>query len=168
MSQANSPFSAFKLRVNINASIEKAYQAWSTRAGLESWFLRQAIFKDAEGKDRGSDMPIQENDNYTWRWHGYPDDIAEKGKVLKANGKNLFSFTFSMGCPVTISIYTELDQTIVELVESNLPTDEETIKKHYVGDSRGWIFYLANLKSILEGGLDLRNKNEKIMNVITA
>jgi uncharacterized protein YndB with AHSA1/START domain len=168
MPQQNSPFSAFKLRVNINTTIERAYQAWATRAGIESWFLRQAIFKDASGKDRTGDMPIQESDSYTWRWHGYPDDVAEKGKVLKANGKNLFSFTFSMGCPVTVSIYTELDQTIVELVESNLPTDEETIKKHYVGDSRGWIFYLANLKSILEGGLDLRNKNDKIMNVITA
>jgi uncharacterized protein YndB with AHSA1/START domain len=168
MSQQNSPFSAFKLRVNINTSIENAYKAWASRAGLESWFLRQALFKDAAGKERIGETPVQENDSYTWRWHGYPDDISEKGKVLKANGKNLFSFTFSMGCPVTVSIYTELDQTIVELVESNLPTDEETIKKHFVGDSRGWIFYLANLKSVLEGGLDLRNKNDKIMNVITS
>lgn len=168
MPDQHSPFSAFKLRVNVNTSIEKAYQAWATRAGIESWFLRKALFTDEAGKQRSGIDPIKENDSYTWLWHGYPDDVAEKGKVLKANGKNLFSFTFSMGCPVTISIYTELDQTIIELVESNLPTDEETIKKHYVGDSRGWIFYLANLKSVLEGGLDLRNKNDKILNVITA
>ena len=168
MAQLPSPFSAFKLRVNINTTIEKAYNAWATRAGIESWFLRQANFKDGSGKERKGNDAIQENDSYVWLWHGYPDDVAEKGKVLKANGKNLFSFTFSMDCPVTISIYTELDQTIVELTESNLPTDEETIKKHYVGDSRGWIFYLANLKSVLEGGLDLRNKNDKILNVITA
>jgi uncharacterized protein YndB with AHSA1/START domain len=168
MSQQNSPFSAFKLRVNIKTGIEKAYQAWTTRAGLESWFLRQAIFTDENGKERKGDAAILEHDSYTWRWHGYTDDVAEKGTVLKANGKNLFSFTFSMGCPVTISIYTEQDETIVELTESDLPTDEETIKKHYVGDSRGWIFYLANLKSVLEGGLDLRNKNDKLLNVITA
>lgn len=168
MSQQTSPYSSFKLRVNINTSIENAYKAWATRAGIESWFLRKAIFKDGSGNDRSGDMPINENDTYTWLWHGYPDELDEKGKVLKANGKNLFSFTFSMGCPVTISFYTEQDQTIVELVESNLPTDEETVRKHFVGDSRGWIFYLANLKSVLEGGLDLRNKNEKILNVITA
>lgn len=29
-------------------------------------------------------------------------------------------------------------------------------------------FYLANLKSVLEGGLDLRNKNVNIPNVISA
>jgi hypothetical protein len=168
MADQNAVFSMFKLRVNINAGIDKAYQAWATRDGLESFFLRQAIFKDEKGIERQGDAPLQEGDTYLWRWHGYPDDVAEKGKVLKANGKNLFSFTFSLGCPVTISIYTEQDQTIVELVESNLPTDEDTIKKHYVGDSRGWIFYLANLKSVLEGGLDLRNKNDKILNVITA
>ena len=168
MPQQTSPFSAFKLRVNINTTIEKAYAAWTSRAGIESWFLRQAIFTDGSGKERKANDAIQETDSYVWRWHGYPDEVAEKGKVLKANGKNILSFTFSMDCPVTISIYTELDQTIVELTESNLPTDEETIKKHYVGDSRGWIFYLANLKSILEGGLDLRNKNDKIQNVITA
>lgn len=168
MSQQTSPFSAFKLRVNIATSVEKAYAAWATRAGIESWFLRQALFTDQAGKERKANEAILENDTYVWRWHGYPDEVAEKGKVLKSNGRNLFSFTFSMGCPVTISIYTEQDQTIVELTESDLPTDEDTIKKHYVGDSRGWIFYLANLKSVLEGGLDLRNKNEKILNVITA
>lgn len=168
MSQTTSPYSAFKLRVNIKTTIENAYKAWSTRAGIESWFLRQATFKNGSGKDRTGEMPVEEGDTYTWLWFGYPDEVAETGKVLKANGKNLFSFTFSMGCPVTISIYTEQDETIVELMESNLPTDEETIRKHYVGDSRGWIFYLANLKSVLEGGLDLRNKNDKILNVITA
>jgi hypothetical protein len=47
-------------------------------------------------------MPVQEGDSYTWRWHGYPDDVTQSGKVLKANGKNLFSFSFSLGCPVTV------------------------------------------------------------------
>jgi hypothetical protein len=73
-----------------------------------------------------------------------------------------------MGCPVTISIYPESDETIVELVESDLPTDQETILKHFVGDSKGWIFYMVNLKSILEGGLDLRNKKTELTNVITS
>ena len=111
---------------------------------------------------------VQEGDQYEWYWHGYPDSVLERGKVLSANGKDQFSFTFSLGCPVNISIYTEHGETIVQLVESNLPTDEETMLKHYVGDSKGWIFYLANLKSVLEGGLDLRNKRMELTDVITA
>jgi uncharacterized protein YndB with AHSA1/START domain len=102
MSAKTSPFSEFKLRVNINTSIENAYKAWTSRAGLESWFLRQAIFIGHNGNERTGDMPVQEGDSYTWRWHGYPDDVTQSGKVLKANGKNLFSFSFSLGCPVTV------------------------------------------------------------------
>lgn len=30
----------------------------------------------------------------------------------------------------------------------------------------GWTFYLTNLKSILEGGFNLRNKNNKLGDVV--
>jgi hypothetical protein len=163
-----SGYDQFKLRVNINCSIEDAYKAWATSAGLESWFLRKATFEDQNGIIRKPDELIHENDKYTMLWYGYMDDVAEKGKVLKANGKDLFSFTFSLACPVTIRIFQEHDETIIELSETNLPEDEETRLKHFVGDSRGWIFYLTNLKSVLEGGLDLRNKRLEISDVITA
>jgi hypothetical protein len=59
-------------------------------------------------------------------------------------------------------------ELIVQLVESGVPLDDDTAMKHFVGDSRGWIFYLANLKPVLEGGLDLRNKRMELTNVITA
>jgi uncharacterized protein YndB with AHSA1/START domain len=161
-------WSEFKLRVNINAPVNKVYSAWTSSAGLMSWFLRKAIFHSANGTMRKADEPVVAGDQYEWYWHGYPDSVVEKGKIVSANEKDKFVFTFSLGCPVTISIYTQCDETIVELVESNLPTDEETMRKHYVGDSKGWIFYLANLKSVLEGGLDLRNKKEELTNVITS
>lgn len=163
-----SGFDEFKLCVNINTTIEKVYKAWATSAGLESWFLRKAVFQDNNGNNRSATEMIQENDNYTMLWYGYPDIVAERGKVLKANGENVFSFTFSMGCSVSIRIFSEHNETIVELIESNLPTDEETKMKHYVGDIKGWTFYLANLKSVLEGGLDLRNKRVELVDVITA
>ena len=38
----------------------------------------------------------------------------------------------------------------------------------YIGCGEGWTFYLANLKSMLEGGIDLRNKNDKIKGVINS
>ena len=158
----------FKLRVNINAPVEKAYKAWATQEGLESFFLRSAVFTGGNGKTKKSSSFAEAGDTYDWYWWGYPDSVVEKGKVLAANEKDKFSFTFSLGCPVSISIYRESDETIVELIESNLPADEETALKHYVGDSRGWIFYLANLKSVLEGGLDLRNRKLEIENVITS
>ena len=145
-------WSEFRLRVNIRVPIQKAYAAWSSPAGLESWFLRKAILKD---------------DHYEWYWFGYSDDVVERGTITAANGSNHFAFTFSLGCQVSISLYTEHEETIVELVESGLPDDEAGVK-HFVDDSKGWIFYLTNLKSVLEGGLDLRNRKVELTNVITA
>lgn len=161
-------WSKFRLRVNVKSDVKTAYKAWSSPQALESWFLRKAVFRDANGAVKDGASVIAEGDTYEWYWHGYPDSVVEKGKVLKANGENHFSFTFSMDCPVTVSIYEEAGETIVELVESDLPTDSETALKYFVGDSRGWIFYMANLKSILEGGLDLRNKKMELTNVITS
>lgn len=161
-------FSKFKLRVNINAPIEQVFDRWATPAGLESWFLRNAKFYNNEGQEVDKNSHLKEGSTYEWYWHGYSDAVVEKGKVLKVENGNHFAFTFSLECKVTISIYAEEGETICELVESDLPVDEETIKRHYAGDSRGWVFYLANLKSILEGGLDLRNKKEEIRDVITA
>ena len=164
----NTNWSSFTLRVNISKSIHEIYNCWATREGLESWFLREAIFKDAGGKQRQKKSAAQNGDGYEWRWHGYPDDVTEKGTVIEANGTDKFIFTFSLDCPVAIRIYPEADETIVELIESGLPTDDKTKAGHFVSDSRGWIFYLTNLKSVLEGGLDLRNKKIEIRNVITA
>lgn len=159
-------FTEFKIRVNVRTSIENAYRAWATPAGVSSWFLR-IMYTDKNGNTRTGEDLAQEGDDYTLSLISKPETVILRGKVLKANGKDMFSFSFSKGCPVTISIYTEQDETIVQLIESHLPTDEETIRRHFVGDTRGWIFYLTNLKSVLEGGLDLRNKNGAITNVIT-
>jgi len=159
-------FSQFKLRVSVKTPIENAYRAWASPAGLGSWFIGIMEFKGPNGETRTGEDLAQAGDEYTCYSRKDPANIVIKGKVLKANGRDLFSFTFSKECPVTISIYTDHSETIVELIESNLPTDEETMRRHYVGDSKGWIFYLTNLKSVLEGGLDLRNKNADITNVI--
>ena len=161
-----SKFTEFKLRVNVKTTIGNAYRAWACPAGMSSWFFRMT-YTGQDGHVRGGEELAQEGDDYALALNTKPDMVIIRGKVLKANGKDLFSFTFSKGVPVTVSIYTEQDETIVQLVESHLPTDEETIRKHFVGDTKGWIFYLTNLKSILEGGLDLRNKNAALTNVIT-
>ncbi|HVU55936.1 MAG TPA: SRPBCC domain-containing protein [Puia sp.] len=163
----------FKLRIGIDAPLATIYKAWSTPGGLESWFLRKALLTPSDQAPSGQpphrapDDPIQPGDHYEWYWHGHPDTVAHKGTILRANGKDLFQFSFSLDCPVTVSLYRECDETIVELRESEFPAGEKAMK-HYVEDSKGWIFYLANLKSILEGGLDLRNRKVELTNVINS
>jgi hypothetical protein len=50
-----------------------------------------------------------------------------------------------------------------------MPMDNESGQRYFfIECGKGWTFYMTNLKSILEGGIDLRNKNERKQNVINA
>ena len=161
-------WSQFTTRVPVNASIEKLYDAWSTRHGIEHWFLRMSEYRDPDLALREDDEPVMPGDTYAWRWHGWPDEVEERGTILDCNGKDYFKFTFGDAGVCTVTIKKENGQTIVELVQTDIPTDEKGMHYWHMGCKSGWTFYLANLKSLMEGGIDLRNKNETLKNVINS
>jgi uncharacterized protein YndB with AHSA1/START domain len=161
-------WSKFSTRINVNADIEDIYAAWTTRTGLERWFLRLAEFTKPDNTVRGDRDGIAKGDNYRWLWHGYDDSVVEKGTILDANGKDFIRFTFAGSCIATVTIMKEMSETIVELEQQNIPLDETARVNYHLGCMAGWTFYMANLKSILEGGIDLRNRNENIHKVLNA
>jgi len=162
-------WSKFSQKIYISAPIEKVYAAWTTRAGLESWFLRKAEFTMPDGMVRADNSPVQKDDTYAWLWHGHPDTTTEYGVVNEANGKDRFQFVFGKAGVVTVSLkQVENNLTEMILTQDNIPTDEQSKYDYHVGCSTGWSFYEGNIKSVLEGGLDLRNKDPKLTNVINS
>jgi uncharacterized protein YndB with AHSA1/START domain len=159
-------WSKFSLRIPIGANAASIYNALATQDGIESWFLASAEFTSRRGEPRGRHVPVEAGDAYLWKWYGFPGGSPESGEVLAADGHTRVRFTFSADCIVTISVTRENGETLVELVQENIPQDENL--GVYLGCSTGWLFYLTNLKSRLEGGIDLRNKNENIGGVINA
>lgn len=157
----------FTKRITIKTDINKLYDAWSTKEGIESWFLRESVFS-RNGNDLLPGQQIKKEDTYKWLWHGYGDDVAEYCRILEANGKDMLQFTFTGNCIVTVKIYREDQEIIAELTQENIPEDHNPKTNLYVGCGEGWTFYLANLKSVLEGGLDLRNKNVDRKHVINS
>lgn len=158
----------FTKRIPIKADTQKIYDSWASQAGLEKWFLRKAEFK-SNGKDvKPKDSPIQKGDTFEWFWYGYPNSVAERNSIIEANGKDFLQFRFSGECLVSVYIKQEEGESVVELTQENIPLDENPVTNMYIGCGVGWTFYLANLKSILEGGIDLRNKNVKLSNVISS
>ncbi len=150
----------FIKRIPIKAPPKAIYDAWATQQGLESWFLRLAQFTKADGTIRPKNIHIGAGDKYKWRWFGYDDTATEEQTILAANGWDHLQFGFSGGCIVTVSI--------CELVQ-DMPMEDESEQQHfYIECGKGWTFYMANLKSVLEGGLDLRNKNAALKQVINA
>jgi uncharacterized protein YndB with AHSA1/START domain len=161
-------WSRFTVRININAPIDKLFTAWTTRAGMEHWFLRQCAFSKPGDEMRKNDEPVEKGDTYNWLWHGYPDDASEVGTILEINGKDQLKFSFGKAGNCTVRIYQEQGETIVELVQDEIPTDDEGMKNYHCGCTKGWTFYLANMKSLFEGGIDLRNKNLELKRVVNS
>ncbi len=161
-------WSTFTKRISIKTDAKSIYDSWATQQGLEEWFLRLAAFVKPDGTPREAHTNVQAGDTYTWLWFGYGDETVEYGKVLQANGTDSFQFTFSGGCIVNVHVKEEHDETVCVLTQSNIPLTEEGKVNYHLGCMQGWTFYLANLKSYLEGGIDLRNKNDQLHDVINA
>jgi len=151
-------WSSFKIAGDYNTDIRSLYEAWATTAGIEKWFLRKANFYTVPRRTRAPHEFVMNEDTYEWYWHGFGDDAVEKGCILEANGTDKIRFTFSAGSIVTVNICSRNGVSIVELTQTNIPEEADLTKNLYVQCQLGWTFYLANLKSVIEGGIDLRNK----------
>ena len=84
------------------------------------------------------------------------------------NKKDFIQFSFGKAGNCSITIKQEEGETIVELIQDHIPTDEQGMHYWHLGCKTGWTFYLANLKSLCEGGIDLRNRNVHVKNVVNS
>jgi len=158
----NSKWASFKVAGDYNTDIRTLYEAWATTRGLEKWFLRKANFYTVPRRTREPEEFILKEDTYEWYWHGYGDDTFEKGEILEANGTDLVKFTFSGGSIVTVEMSSRNGISLIELTQENIPEESDPSKNLFVQCQVGWTFYMANLKSVFEGGIDLRNKKLEV------
>jgi hypothetical protein len=152
----------FEVQLPVRAGMQQLYDAWTTRSGIEKWFLRSSVFISPEGKQRHADERAGQGDTYTWMWHGYDDKVKEQRTILQANGKDFLQFEFSGDCLVTVKLKEEKDYVRVMLTQERIPADDNPATNLFVGCQIGWSFYMVNLKSIMEGGIDLRTKDINI------
>lgn len=155
----NFDWTQFTIKIAIKAKLEDIYNAWSNASEIEKWFLSHAEFKDENEVSLGKTQNTLKGDQYKWIWYLY-DDI-EHGRIIEANGKDHFEFSFAGNCTVEIKLRAEFEYTVVELTQKHIPTDDNSKRNIRLGCHNGWSFYLLNLKSVYEGGLDLRNKDNR-------
>src|SRR5471030_1340910 len=155
-------WNSFKVVGDYNTDIRSLYESWATTAGLEKWFLRKADFFTIPRRLREPEEFILKEDVYEWYWYGWGDDSSEKGQILEANGTDLIKFTFAKDCIVTVEISSRNGVSLVELTQENIPLENDPAKNLFVQCQTGWLFYMTNLKSLIEGGVDLRNKKLEV------
>jgi uncharacterized protein YndB with AHSA1/START domain len=156
----------FSVAINIKAPVHVLYKAWTTQKGIEEWFLRLSEYSRANGTILMPHEEIKPGDEYKWLWHGWPDETVENGKIIEANGVDKLKFSFGKAgiCSVAIQPYKE--EYIVQLKQEEIPDTEEGRHNWHVGCKTGWTFYLANMKSVLEGGIDLRNRDVNMQELL--
>lgn len=156
-------WTSFTKKIAIKASIDEIYNAWTTSGELERWFFEKADFYHS-GELLDPNTNAVPDSSYEWLWYLYGDPM--KGRMTQANGKDFLQFTFEGECLVDIKLSKDQGYTVIELKHHNIPIDDHSKKFIRLGCSNGWGFYLVNLKSVYEGGIDLRNKDGNLMPMI--
>lgn len=160
----NFDWTCYTKRIAVKAPLTAIYAAWTKAEELEKWFLEKVCFFDKNDKLISKQASAEDSFTYTWKWHIYEDTMP--GRIISANGKDLFQFTFEGECIVEVKLTIAGEYTVIELTHKNIPTDDHAKQHIRLGCASGWSFYLVNLKSVYEGGLDLRNKDEHLQLMI--
>jgi len=156
----NFDWTSFTKRIAIKAKMADIYNAFTKSNELEKWFLEKASFFNTHKEPISKYINASTDIGYEWLWYLYPDPM--KGSYKSANGKDFIQFTFEGECLVDIKLSEIHGYTLVELKHHNIPGDDQSKQFIRLGCSSGWHFYLTNLKSVYEGGIDLRNKDKHL------
>lgn len=138
-----------RLQVFLAASPRKVFSAVSDPQLLTSWLLDEARISPHKGGAY----------SFTWK-----DGPTHTGTVLEfVRGKRL-ALTWQwpgmeklLVTKLKLSVEPRKGGTVVKLVHSGFPRQERWMDL-YSGGIQGWMYFLMNLKSVLDKGHDLRSK----------
>lgn len=160
----NFDWTSFTVKIAVKTDMSVIYKAWTQAEEIEKWFLKGAKYISTENAERDRNSFIQAGDQYEWSWFLF--DGVGNGRITAANGKDHLQFTFAGECPVDVNLKQDGENVIVELRQSEIPTDDASKRGIRLGCEKGWSFFLFNLKSIYEGGIDLRNQDENLKGML--
>lgn len=149
----------FTLRIFVDAAPEVVMEHWLRPGLVETWFVPTCEYGSRDSGDR-----CEAGDRYRWQW---ADGTEERSTVREVAFPQRFRFGWMADldeCTVTISIHE--GRTLVELVQVNREPNEADRMQVWMDCKEGWSFYLVNLKSVLEGGIDLRDLAPKVRNLV--
>ena len=140
--------------IYVEAPIDTVYASLTTAKGMMGWSSMEAALTAGDGTEVAPGEPAVQGTKFQLIWH---TGHEEKGEFLEANGSDKLRDTFGEGIEVAFTLEEVEDGTTkVMLVQTQDRSDDENLKI-LLGFKEGWGFYLTNLKSVLEGGLDLRD-----------
>ncbi len=145
--------------IYVEAPRESLYAAWATAEGLVGWCSMEAVLTDADGAEVPPGGTAVVGGGFKFTWH---TGHTESGEYLEANGIDRLRYTFGEGIEVTVTLEDVGDGSVLVRLQQTQDRSPEENLRIMLGFKEGWAFYLTNLKSVLEGGLDLRDLTHDI------
>ena len=73
----------FTVKIAVKADQRTVYDAWTSSAAIERWFLSKAVFRNDAGADLAPTEGVGPGCTYAWNWYGF--DVTEQGRILGAS-----------------------------------------------------------------------------------
>lgn len=143
----------FQLYVVLDVPPAQIFRAWSTSAGLESFFVDMMAVHQPDGRLLDAEESLQAGCRYTWRWDS---GALVQGDILAVVPGEKVEFTFG-DCKVCVRLHPQEKGTLLELCQYDIQ-DTEAQRMHVHTNCRAaWVYFLTVLKTLLEHGVDGRD-----------
>ena len=156
MTEKNFNMSSFTHGIYLNSPVEKVFVFAATPSGIVKWFIGKAKYYYKDMNIRLGNEFVKKGDSFLWTWLN--KDLELKGIVTESVENKTFQFTFSPLYIVTLNFYSQNNKTKLTLTQEY----QESATRNdfnYINCCTCWVFFLTNLKSVIENGIDLREKD---------
>ena len=136
----------------LDISIDQAWSYIASPEGLTSWFLGKTSYTGPDGEIRQAHHSVQKGDQYYWEWQ---KQHSVEGIVLDLVEEEFFAVTFGTDFTVEFRLSQEGNRTRIVLTQLNANPNKSN-EFRFINCCVCWAFFLTNLKSMAEGGKDLR------------
>ncbi|MBK8981104.1 MAG: SRPBCC domain-containing protein [Ignavibacteria bacterium] len=164
MTEKNFSSEEFSHGILLKATPEEVFGYLSTGTGISKWFIGSAnYFYDAKSIRLGNES-AEKGDSFLWKWLN--KDLELKGLVTGSVKDKSFGFTFGPSFLVDMNLSESDKRTKLTLTQKY---QDSAVKNEfaYINCCVCWVFFLTNLKSVIENNIDLRETeadNELLVN----
>jgi uncharacterized protein YndB with AHSA1/START domain len=157
---ANFILKPFRTRIWIKAKSEDIILGWTQSSLVTKWFVNQCEFFQ-----NGLATPdARPGGSYKWTWL---DGSVDESNILEVEPTRIVYGWYHNQGQIEVTATPDSDGTLLELTQSmSSKMEPQEILKAQYGCRIGWTFFLTNLKSIIEGGIDLREHNPNRSDVV--
>lgn len=141
----------------LKAPAEEVFDYIATPSGIIKWFIGKAKYYYKDSHIRLGNESAQKGDSLLWNWLN--KDLELKGVVTESIENKVFSFTFSSLFLVSIELSKTDDNKTKMTLKQEYQDSATKNDFSYINCCTCWVFFMTNLKSVIEHGIDLREKD---------